>query len=130
MVLYDSSVLIDYLDGVEAAVSYAEAHADERAVTIPLVRFEIYQGEVYKAGEADFDAVDGALDWLVVVEESAALARTAAELLEYVASRGSPLAARDAYIAGAAASLDERLVASDSDFDTDALGERLVVDLI
>ena len=130
MVLYDSSVLIDYLDGVEAAVSYAEAHADERAITVPLVVFEIYQGEVYKAGEADFDAVDEALDWLVVVEESAALARDAAELLEFVASRGSPLAARDAYIAGAAASLDERLVASDSDFDTDALGERLVVDLI
>lgn len=129
MVLYDSSVLIDYLDGVESAVRYAEAHADERAVTVPLVRFEVYQGEVYKSGPADFDAVDDALDWLVV-EESAPLARDAAELLEYLVSRGSPLAARDAYVAGAAVSLDERLVASDADFDTDALRERLAVDVL
>jgi hypothetical protein len=130
MVLYDSSVLIDYLAGVDAAVDYAEAHADERAVTVPLVFFEIYQGEVYKSGAADFDAVDDALDWLVVADESARLARDAAELLAFVASRGSPLAARDAYIAGAAMSLDERLVASDTDFDTDVLREKLPVDLL
>jgi hypothetical protein len=130
VVVYDSSVLIDYLDGVETAVGYAEAHADERATTIPLVCFEVYQGEVYKSGKADFDAVEDALDWLVVVEESASMARDAAELLEFVAAHGSPLAARDAYIAGAAMSLDERLVASDADFDSEALRERLVVDLL
>jgi hypothetical protein len=130
MVLYDSSVLIDYLDGVDAAVNYAETHADERAVTVPLVLFEIYQGEVYKSGAADFDAVDDALDWLMIADESAGFARDSAELLAFVASRGSPLAARDAYIAGAAASLDERLVASDTDFDTDVLREKLPVDLL
>lgn len=130
MVLYDSSVLIDYLDGVDNVVTYIETRADERAVTIPLVLFEVYQGEVYKSGPAEFDAVDEALDWVDVVDESHVLARDAAELLDFVASRGSPLAARDAYIAGAAASLDERLAVSDSDFDTDALRERLEIDFV
>jgi hypothetical protein len=109
---------------------HAETHADERAVTVPLALFEIYQGEVYRSGAADFDAIDDALDWLVIADESAGVARDAAELLAFVASRGSSLAARDAYVAGAAMSLDERLVASDADFDTDALREKLPVDLL
>lgn len=130
MVVYDSSVLIDYLDGVESVVAYIEANADERATTIPLVLFEVYQGEVYKSGPADFTAVEEALDWVEVIDESPGLARDAAELLDFVASRGSPLAARDAYVAGAAASLDESLAVTDSDFDTEALRERLEIDLL
>ena len=130
MVLYDSSVLIDYLDGRDTVVEYIETQAHERAVTIPLVAFEVYQGEVYKAGPTDFDAVEEALDWVDIVDETLMLARDAAELLEFMTARGSPLAARDAYIAGAAVSLDERLAVSDNDFDTAALRERLDVDFL
>ena len=130
MVLYDSSVLIDYLDGVDSVLTYIEGHADERAVTIPLVLFEVYQGEVYKSGSLDLAAVDDALDWIDVVDESAVLARDAAELLDFLASRGSAFAARDAYIAGAAAGLEQRLAVSDADFDTDALRERVEIDLL
>ena len=68
MTLYDSSVIIDYLDGEEAAVEYVETHLDERAVAPPLVLFEVYQGEVFRAGPADFDAVDWALGWLTIVD--------------------------------------------------------------
>jgi len=62
MTLYDSSVLIGYLDGEEDAVDYVRTHLDQRAVAPPLVLFEVYQGEVFKTGPADFDAVDGALE--------------------------------------------------------------------
>ena len=130
MVLYESSVLIDYLDGVDSVLTYIEGHADERAVTIPLVLFEVYQGEVYKSGATDFAAVEQALDWVEVIDESAVLARDAAELLDFLASRGSAFAARDAYIAGAAAGLEQRLAVSDADFDTDALRERVEIDLL
>jgi tRNA(fMet)-specific endonuclease VapC len=37
MTLYDSSVLIDYLAGVDEAVEYLELTIDERAVTPPFV---------------------------------------------------------------------------------------------
>ena len=117
MPCYDSSVLIDYLDGGEAAVTYVEDHADERAVAPPLVLFEVYQGEVFKTGPADFEAIDGALAWLEVVEETRSLARAAAELQDALQERGTPLGARDAYIAGTAAGLGERLVVADADFD-------------
>ena len=130
MTLYDSSVLIAYLSGESDAMEYITAHSDERAVAPPLVLFEVYQGEVFKSGQADFDAVDQALEWLTIVDETADLARGAGELQAALHSRGGALSARDAFIAGAAYGLDERLVVADSDFDVDGIGEMLTVDFL
>jgi predicted nucleic acid-binding protein len=128
--LYDSSVLIGYLDGDEGAVEYVETHLDERAVAPPLVLFEVYQGEVFKTGPADFDAVDRALGWLTIVDETASLSRAAGELQNELRKRGTPLAARDAFIAGVAMGLDERLAVADSDFDVDGITDVLDVDFV
>ena len=130
MTLYDSSVLIDYLDGRDDAVAYIRNHHDERAVAPPLVLYEVYQGEVYKSGPAEFDAVDAALEWLVVIDETRDHARTAAELQNDLAEAGNPLAARDAYIAGTANALGERLVVSDGDFDVPELTDVLDIDVV
>ncbi len=115
MTPYDSSVLIDYLEGVPATVDYVEAHADERAVAPALVPFE-----VFKTGAADFDAVD----------ESAATARAAAELQHDLHRNGEPLAARDALVAGVARALDEPLAVADTDFDVDGIEDLLSVDFV
>jgi hypothetical protein len=128
--VYDSSVLIDYLDGEERAVEYVRTHLDERAVAPPLVMFEVYQGEVFKTGSADFDAVDGALEWLTVIDETAELGRSAAELQDELHRRGEPLSARDAYIVGGTRGLDERLVVADSDFDVDGISDTIDVDFL
>jgi hypothetical protein len=128
--LYDSSVLIDYLDGVEEAVDYVAASADERAVAPPLVLYEVYQGEVFKSGPADFAAVDGALEWLTVVDETRELALESAVLQDALRSRGTPLNARDAFIAGTARGLGETLAVADSDFDVEAIEAELDVDFV
>jgi predicted nucleic acid-binding protein len=127
MTLYDSSVLIDYLDGVDEAVEGVTRNAGERAVAPLLVLFEVYQGEVYRSAGTDLNAVDGALEWLTVVDGSARFARGAAELQDELRRRGTPLAARDAFVAGTARGLGESLAVSDSDFDVAGLRE--VVDL-
>jgi len=130
MTLYDSSVLIAYLSGESDAVDYITEHSDERAVAPPLVLFEVYQGEVFKSGPADFDAVDQALEWLTIVDETSELARGAGELQAALHDRGEALSARDAFIAGAAYGLGERLVVADSDFDVDGITEMLTVDFL
>lgn len=130
MTLYDSSVLIDYLNGEDAAVGYVETHLDERAVVPPLVIFEIYQGEVFKSGTADFDAVDAALEWVAVVDETRDTARTAAELQSELHQNGSVLTARDAFIAGSAKGCNERLAVSDSDFDVEGIRNIIEVDFV
>lgn len=130
MTLYDSSVLIDYLAGRDAAVSYVASRADERAIAPPLVLFEVYQGEVFKTGATDLDAVDEALTWVDVVETSAASARAAATLQDELRATGDPLAARDAYIAGVAALRGEQLAVADADFDVDGITDRVDVNFV
>ncbi|WP_265109494.1 PIN domain-containing protein [Halosolutus halophilus] len=130
MTVYDSSVLIDYLDGVDDAIAYVDDHLDERAVAPPLVLFEIYQGEVFKSGPTNFAAVEGALEWVTVVDETADVARAAGELQDELHRRGQPLAARDAFIAGTARAVGDRLVVSDSDFDVAGLADVADVDFL
>lgn len=130
MTLYDSSVLIKYLNGTPAAVDYVQNHLDERAVAPPLVLFEIYQGEVFKSGPADFDAVDEALEWLTITDETATSARGAAELQVELQQTGETLAARDAFIAGSARVSGERLAVGDADFDVAGLTDVLAVDFV
>ena len=130
MTVYDSSVLIDYLAGRDVAVEYVHEHADEPANAPPLVLFEVYQGEVFRSGSTDLDAVDDALGWIQVVDTSATVAREVAVLQDALRDRGDPLAARDAFIAGTAVALDERLAVSDADFDVDGLRDVLDLDLV
>lgn len=130
MTLYDSSVLIEYLAGESEAVNYVESHADERAVAPPLVLYEVYQGEVFKSGPTRLDALDDALQWLDVVDGTSTVARSAAELQGELQRRGAVLSARDAFIAGAAAAFDERLVTADVDFAVEGLPELLDVTVL
>jgi len=94
------------------------------------VLFEVYQGEVFKTGPTDLDAVDEALRWVDVVETSAASARAAAMLQDELRTDGEPLAARDAYIAGTAALRNERLAVADTDFDVDGITDTIDVDFV
>lgn len=130
MTVYDSSVLIEYLDGDPKAVEFVEGNFTDRAVAPPLVAFEVYQGEVFKSGPADFDAVDSALEWLSIVEDTAEIARGAAQLQNELHQQGEALAARDAFIAGTAKTLDEALVVADSDFDVPGITESIDIEFL
>lgn len=81
-------------------------------------------------GPAEFDVVDSALGWLTVTDETADLARAAGELQEELYQRGEPLTARNAFIAGAAKGLGERLVVADSDFDVEGITDVLAVEFL
>ncbi|WP_436907462.1 PIN domain-containing protein [Halosimplex marinum] len=130
MTVYDSSVLIDYLAGEDEAVDYVERRQDKRAIAPQLVLFEVYQGELFKSGTPDFDAVDDALGWLSVVEDPSGIARAAAELQDELHDCGDLLAARDAFVAGTAKHLGEPLAVADSDFDVEGIDELLDVDFV
>jgi len=130
MTVYDSSVLIEYLDGNADVVAYVEDQQHRRAVAPQLVLFEVYQGELFKTGRPDFDAVDDALDWVTVVAEPTGIARAATELQAELHHSGELLAARDAFIAGVAKRLGEPLAVADSDFDVDGIDDVLDVELL
>lgn len=130
MVLYDASVLIDYLAGDEDVVAYVERHASQRSITVPLVLYEIYEGEIFRSETTDFDALDGRLGWLTVATTDRHVARAAGEIQNELEATGAYLAPRDAFVAGAARVLNESLATRDSDFDVATLREYVDVDLI
>lgn len=131
MTLYDSSVLIDYLDGDPEVVEYAETHAAEDAKTTHLVLYEVYLGELYTEGDPDFDAVEDALSWVSPINyQSVRSSRHAAELMTRLHDAGSSLSFHDGYIAAAAWEMRELLVTRDSDFDVRALREEIDIELI
>lgn len=129
MTFYDSSLLIDYLDNRERAVTYVEERSNDWAVTSDLVMFEVLQGEVHKSGPTDFDGIEEALGWLDIADTSG-LGRRAAELQVELESAGNPLTARDTFIAAGALETNEPLAASDADFDSEALREQVPVDIV
>lgn len=131
MTCYDSSFLIDYLDGDEAALEYAEEHADETATAPHLVLYEVYLGELYTHGDPDFDRVSDALTWITPIREHGpAFGRHAAALMDRFMDNGSPLGVRDGYVAAVAWSRDERLVTRDGDFDVPAVQDAIDVDVV
>lgn len=67
---------------------------------------------------------DEALSWVTVVEEDATTARAAAELQADLRQNGTPLAARDALVAGVARALDEPLAVADAEFRTNCRDTR------
>jgi predicted nucleic acid-binding protein len=128
MTLYDSSFLIDYLDGDQEVVTYATEHAAEQAKTTQLALYEVYLGELYTDGDPDFDALDDALEWVQpVAREGPRFGRRAAELMARLHDAGSSLAYRDGYIAASAWATDDTLVTRDSGFDTPALRDEIDV---
>ena len=131
MTLYDSSVLIDYLDGDQEVVAYAENNADEEAKAVHLALYEVYLGELYTEGDPNFDAVEDALSWITAVSyQSTKSSRRAAELMARLQTTGHSLAFRDGYIATAAWEMQEPLVTRDADFDIPALREEIDVEVI
>lgn len=130
MVLYDSSFLIDYLDGDETVLAYADEHAAEQPKTVHLALYEVYLGEL-NTEEKNFARVDEALQWVEPINtQRPDFGRRAAELTRQLEDSGARLPFRDGYIAAAAWSHGERLVTRDGDFDTSALREKITVEIV
>lgn len=131
MTLYDSSFLIDYLDGDPDAETYAATHAGEESKATHLAMYEVFLGEIFVEGDPDFDRVADALRWVKPVHPGGAtFGRRAAELMGRLQRAGTPLGFRDGYLAAAAWSMDERLVTRDSDFDAPAVRQEIDVEIV
>ncbi|WP_276301313.1 PIN domain-containing protein [Halorussus lipolyticus] len=118
----DSSVLIAYLEEDETALHYISDHLDEPLYAPSLALFEVYQGAVFGDDEDEPEVTRQHLDWLddiLPFTEATALetARLQSELLD----EGTPLAPRDAMIAGSAREVGATLVSEDGDLTNDGV---------
>jgi predicted nucleic acid-binding protein len=121
----DSSVIIDYLDGVEDVVEFVD---DQPVlVTSSICVYEVLAGEVFTAGETDLVGARENFGRVTALDFTEDVAFEAARMQDRLLEAGSPLSPRDLMVAATARADGRELVVSDADFDTDGLHELLSV---
>ena len=123
MTFLDSSVIIDYLDGVAEIIDFV----DEQPVlaTSSICVYEVLAGEVFSAGEPNLIDARGNFGRVTALAFSEEVAFEAARMQNQLLESGDPMSPRDLMIAATARSDGKELVVSDSDFDTESLRELL-----
>jgi len=123
--LLDSSVIIDYLDGVEDVVESVDEQPT--LVTSSICIYEVLAGEVFSVGETDLIGARENFGRVTALDFSEEVAFEAARMQNRLLESGKLLSPRDLMIAATARSEGKELVVSNADFDTEGLRELLSV---
>lgn len=119
MTFLDTSVIIDYLDDVDAVVSFVDEQ--ESLLTSSICVYEVLEGEVFGPGRTDVYQARQDFGRVQSLDFNQTIAMEAARIQDKLLKDGDPLAPRDMMIAATARSTGDRLVISDTDFEVDIL---------
>jgi len=114
--LVDTSFLIDYARGDDAAVAYLGAHDEEVIGASTIVLSELYRGLMITQ-EMTREAALSKYEWVEPVPFTNAAAAEAAAIYTELRADGAMINKSDIYIAGTARSLGVSLVVGDDHFD-------------
>jgi len=117
VIAFDSTFLVDYLDGEDAAAEFIEERARGAWFAPTLALLEIYRGALRSAGPGGIEEAAESLEWidpLPLTEESA---REAVAVDEELRAAGEPINLGDVLIAGICRDAGAQLVTRDDDFD-------------
>lgn len=113
MKLVDSSFLIDYARGDEAAIAYLTAHDQEVIGASTIVLSELYRGLMIAQDMTQEEAM-AKYEWVEPVAFTNETAAEAAEIYVELRTNGEMINRSDIYIAGTARALGVPLVVGDS----------------
>lgn len=117
MIAFDTSFLIDYLDGVEAAATYLQDHEEKPFFAPTLALFEVYRGAARVGEESQIATAVTGLDWLQPLPLDHAAAKDAARIEAELRDDGRDVNLGDTLIAGMCRHHGARLVTRDPHFD-------------
>ena len=119
MTVVDTSVIIDYLAGVDDVVRWVDRQ--ESLLTSSVCIYEVLEGEVFGPGRTDIYQARQEFSRVQPLEFNETLAMEAARLQSELQAEGETLAARDVMVAATARSTGDMLAVADSDFQTEPL---------
>lgn len=125
MTFLDSSVIIDYLDGVREVKAYLD-DAPQPWLTSTICVYEVI-GDDLGAGSTDVVAERQRFGGVRSLELTEELALEAGRLQNQLYDDGEPMGARDVLIATTARSTGSELVVADRDFQTELLEDLMMV---
>lgn len=115
MIALDSSFLIDYLRGSDAARSFLEEHEASVLYTPTVSLFEVYRDAAWSDTQS-VEAVADAIGWAEPLPFDAGTVEEAAQIHAELLAAGTPINAADVMIAGVCRHNGARLVTRDGDF--------------
>jgi predicted nucleic acid-binding protein len=113
--LVDTSFLIDYARGDDAAIAYLAAHDEEVIGASTIVLSELYRGLMITQDMTQREAMSK-YEWVEPVPFTNETAAEAAEIYVELRADGEMINKSDVYIAGTARSLGVPLVVGDDHF--------------
>jgi len=113
--LVDTSFLIDYARGDDAALAYLTAHEDEEIGASTIVLSELYRGLMITQDMTHQEA-KSKYEWVKPVPFTNETAAEAAEIYAQLRAGGELINRSDIYIAGTARALSVSLVVNDDHF--------------
>lgn len=127
MTFLDSSVIIDYLDGVEDVVAFVDEETTSPYLTSTICVHEVLMGPVKSRRRTNLTDERDAFDWVRSLSLDETIAVEANRMQDELTSAGVEMPTRDVLIAATARSTGDTLIAADSDFDTGPLEQFLDV---
>jgi tRNA(fMet)-specific endonuclease VapC len=114
----DSSALVGYLRGTDAAHEYFEANRNTPFVTSSIVKFELYYGALkHPSPQRTIETVATAIDWVRVIPFTETAAREAVQIRDTLREQGKKIGIPDLLIAGATREAGGTLITRDTDFE-------------
>ena len=113
----ETSFLIDYLDGHEAAGAYLEARSNAPFFAPSLSLYEVYRGAARSDGPGGVDRAERALEWVEPLDLGAGASREAALIEAELLDGGTPINLGDVLIAGIVRDAGGTVVTNDADFE-------------
>ena len=114
----ETSFLIDYLDGHEAAGAYLEDHPNTPFFAPALSLYEVYRGAARSGGREAVERVEDSLDWVEPLGLVRSGAREAALVEAELLDAGSPINLGDVLISGVVRDAGGTVVTNDGDFES------------
>lgn len=117
MIAFDTSFLLDYLDGEPAAADYLDEHEQKPFFAPTLALFEVYRGAARTGGREHVDRAVSSLDWVEPLPLDDPAAREAALIEAELLDAGEPVNLGDTLIAGVCRHRGARVVTRDGHFE-------------
>lgn len=116
MIAFDTTFLLDYLDGEPAAEEFLAAHVDKPFFAPSLSLFEVYRGAARTGGRDAIERVASGLDWIEPLPVTDGAGREAALIEAELLDAGNRINLGDVLIAGVCRHNGAQIVTRDEHF--------------
>lgn len=113
---FDTSFLLDYLDGIEVTAEYLAQHDEKPFFAPSLALFQVYRGAARSGGREHIERIEDALEWVDPLPLDKPAAREAALIEGELLDEGERINVGDILIAGVCRHNGARIVSRDAHY--------------